>query len=94
MLADLEQRRQERVLETEPVHDDRVGAVELGHEARLHGNLVRILAALGDRDDLDAVAADLPRHVGDVRRGRDDAQHRRGGLRRDEQQRADCETRA
>ena len=80
-----EQRGQEGVLETEPVHDDRVGAIELRDEARLHRDLVRILVALRDRDHLDAVAADLARHVGDVGRRRDHPQHRRRGIRHAEQ---------
>jgi hypothetical protein len=86
---DFEERRKERVFETEPLHDQRVGAVQLRHEAGLHGDLVGVLAAAGDRDDLDALAADLARHVRDVRKRRDDAQHRCRGLRREEQDQTD-----
>jgi hypothetical protein len=75
----LEQRWDEGVLETEPLHDQRVGPVQLRHEGRLHRHLVGILSPLGDRDDLDPVAADLRGDVGHVGQRCDHAQ---GGRRR------------
>ena len=66
------QRRQVARFELEPGHDHEVGARELQHERGLGVDEVRILVALGQREGLDAIAADRRGDRGEVLEAGDD----------------------
>jgi hypothetical protein len=68
-----EKRRQPRNFHIEAHVNQQRGAVEPRHEARLHRHRVHELDAARQAFDVDQLLADLLGHIGELRRGRHDA---------------------
>ena len=73
ILAGFEQRGQEGVFAVKSDQHQQVGPVQQRHEARLHRHAVRVFDAGGQAADLDVVAADVAREIGQVGERGDDA---------------------
>ena len=72
ILAGFQQGGQEGVLAAKAHGNHQVGAVQDWHEAGLHGHAVRVLDARGQAEDLNVIAPNLAREVGQVGEGGDD----------------------
>jgi hypothetical protein len=66
VFAGFQESRQKRVLAAEANEHEQVSAIHLWHEARLHGNPVRIFDAGCQAEDLNVVAADIACEIGQV----------------------------
>ena len=58
---------------------DKIGAVQHRNEARLHRHAVRVFDAGGEAANLNLIAADIARKVGEIREGGDNADFGRAG---------------